>query len=165
MYLEYLILEAEDERIKLPVNKFKGFSDYEHKIKLSMSEKEILEVVQFGAENEYAEVKKLSRNNCCEDNQSTVYKLENFDVKKDSSTYEELLYYKSEDESYECDYLEEYDDEDNYDEDSYDENFNSGYRYIEDEKDLDRDFGESDFDSKALYIIQCECGDWEIFID
>ncbi|WP_461614772.1 hypothetical protein [Clostridium sp. Marseille-QA1073] len=158
--MEYLILETEDERIKLPVNKFKGFSDYEHKVKLSMSEEEILEVVQFGAENEYAEVKKLSRNNCCENNQSTVYKLENFDIKTDSSTYEKFLHYKTEEENYEYDYLEEYDEEDDYE-----EKFNIGYRYIEDEKDLDRDFGESDFDSKTLYIIQCECGDWEIFID
>lgn len=160
MYLEYLILETEDERIKLPVSKFKGFSDYEHKVKLSMSEEEILEVVQFGAENEYAEVKKLSRNNCCEDNRSTVYKLENFDIKIDSSTYEEFLYYKTEEENYEYDYLDEDDEEDDYE-----EKFNIGYRYIEDEKDLDRDFGEGDFDSKTLYIIQCECGDWEIFID
>jgi len=160
MYLEYLILETEDERIKLSVSKFKGFSDYEHKVKLSMSEEEILEAVQFGAENEYAEVKKLSRNNCCEDNRSTVYKLENFDIKTDSSTYEEFLYYKAGEENYEDDYLEEYDEEDDYE-----EKFNIGYRYIEDEKDLDRDFGEGDFDSKTLYIIQCECGDWEIFID
>ncbi len=160
--MEYLILETEDERIKLPVNKFKGFSDYEHKVKLSMSEEEILEVVQFGAENEYAEVKKLSRNNCCEDNKSTVYKLENFDIKTDSTTYEELLYYKGGEESYEYDYLEDYDEED---EEDSEEKFNIGYRYIEDEKDLDKDFGEGDFDSKTLYIIQCECGDWEIFID
>ncbi|GAA0122514.1 MAG: hypothetical protein KID00_06700 [Clostridium argentinense] len=160
--MEYLILETEDERVKLPVSKFKGFSDYDHKVKLSMSEEEILEVVQYGAENEYVEVKKLSRSNCCEDKESIVYKLENFDIKRDSTTYEELLYYKSGEENYEYDYLEDYDEED---EEDSEEKFNIGYRYIEDEKDLDRDFGESDFYSKALYIIQCECGDWEIFID